>query len=298
MAEQQPPQDVPRHARPTHAERQRRRRDWSGPETMHLDAAPQLEAEPEDWLGSPHDGRPTWLVPVTLVVLFAALVVGAYVAGRLFAATVGDVDVRVAEPVAEPGGVAAAPFGAGPGRPSAGQAGDIDDDGAGREAKPKPYRGPTVAVPISAATATCQARSSVDAAGNPVGYAPRFAFDEDVTTAWRCAGDGVGESLTLTVPRGTRIGEVGLVPGYAKTDPRTGADRYAENNRITRVRWRFDDGTAVVQKLNGSPRTRRMQFRAVPPTVSRTVVLEVRASRPGPRDTIAVSEIRIGGIDG
>ena len=77
-------------------------------------------------------------------------------------------------------------------------------------------------------------------------------YDGDLTTAWRCNGDGVGQKMQLNLSDTVRIGELGIVPGYAKTDPRSGADRYAQNNRLTKVRWSFPDGTSVVQKLDGS----------------------------------------------
>lgn len=276
------------------------------PGAMHLEGAPQLRAEPEDWLGGPHEGRPPWLVPAALAALFVLLIIGAYVAGRLFATTLSDLDV----PVAVPGpGVEDVGQGPAPVRPGPGGAsptadptdeadGGADRPGADATSRPKPYRGPIRPAAISAAAASCQAPASQDAAGNPVGYGPRNAIDEDPRTAWRCRGRGVGQTLTLTVPRGTRVGSVGLIPGYAKTDATTGADRYAENNRITRVRWTFDDGSTVKQKLDPAPRKRKLQTKAIAPVVTRTIVLEVRASAPGSRNTIAVSEILVGVVDG
>ena len=84
------------------------------------------------------------------------------------------------------------------------------------------------------------------------------------------------------------------MPGYAKTDPRSGADRYAENNRITRVRWTFSDGTSVVQRLDGSATNRELQTVRIPLTEANQVVVEVLASERGSRNTIAVSEVRLG----
>ncbi len=89
------------------------------------------------------------------------------------------------------------------------------------------------------------------------------------------------------------IAEVGLVPGYAKTDPRNGVDRYAENNRITRVRWTFSDGSSVVQRLDGSAGNRDLQTMRIKPAESDTVVLEVLRSVRGARNIMAVSEISV-----
>jgi hypothetical protein len=158
----------------------------------------------------------------------------------------------------------------------------------------KPYQGATDAAEIGSADASCQAPSSVDAAGNPTRYPASNAFDGDLTTAWRCSGDGVGERLQLNLSDTVRVGELGIVPGYAKTDPRNGIDRYAENNRLTKVRWTFADGTSVVQELDGSPDNRAMQTIAVPLVETNTVTLEVLDSTRGSRNTVAVSEVRVG----
>ncbi|QWZ08087.1 hypothetical protein KRR39_22565 [Nocardioides panacis] len=117
-----------------------------------------------------------------------------------------------------------------------------------------------------------------------------------MTTAWRCDGDGTGQQLTVDLAGKTKIGEVGLVPGYAKTDVRSGTDRYAENDRITRVRWVFDDGTTVEQTFDPAPSNRSMQSMRIPVTKAQKVVVEVLDSERGDRNTIAVSELRIGAV--
>ncbi len=155
------------------------------------------------------------------------------------------------------------------------------------------YEGAVRAVPLARASATCQSGSSVDAAGNPVTYEPAKVHDADLSTAWRCDGDGAGQALTVDLAEETEVAELGLVPGYAKTDPASGVDRYAENNRITRVRWRFDDGTTFVQRMSANPHDRSMRVLRIPPTETSQVVLEILGSRPGARDTVAVSEIRV-----
>lgn len=155
------------------------------------------------------------------------------------------------------------------------------------------YEGPVTVVGVGAASASCQSPPSVDEAGNPTRYPPRHAHDQDLTTAWRCDGDGSGEKLTLSLPKGTVVAEVGLVPGYAKTDPASGVDRYAENNRITKVRWVFGDGSAYVQEMSSAPGDRSMRTMRVPETETRKVVVEILDSVPGQRNTIAISEVRI-----
>jgi len=148
--------------------------------------------------------------------------------------------------------------------------------------------GPVV---ISEAAAACTSPPSVDAAGARVEYQAGNAVDGDPTTAWRCDGEAIGETLRLVLPAGTPVAEVGLIPGYAKTDPASGADRFAENNRITRVRWTFEDGTEVVQELDPTDRT--VQRLRVPRTESGTIVLEVLAVERGTRNRTAISEIEV-----
>lgn len=162
-----------------------------------------------------------------------------------------------------------------------------------KQAEKPAYEGPVTVVGVGAASASCQSPPSVDEAGNPTRYPPRHAHDQDLTTAWRCDGDGSGETLTLSLPKGTVVAEVGLVPGYAKTDPASGVDRYAENNRITKVRWVFGDGSAYVQEMSSAPGDRSMRTMRVPETETRKVVVEILDSVPGQRNTIAISEVRI-----
>ncbi|MGH3369643.1 MAG: NADase-type glycan-binding domain-containing protein [Nocardioidaceae bacterium] len=162
-----------------------------------------------------------------------------------------------------------------------------------KQAEKPAYEGPVTVVGVGAASASCQSPPSVDEAGNPTRYPPRHAHDQDLTTAWRCDGDGSGEKLTLSLPKGTVVAEVGLVPGYAKTDPASGVDRYAENNRITKVRWVFGDGSAYVQEMSSAPGDRSMRTMRVPETETRKVVVEILDSVPGQRNTIAISEVRI-----
>ena len=79
----------------------------------------------------------------------------------------------------------------------------------------------------------CQAPDATDGAGRPVSYVPEQLIDAKLNTAWRCNGNGIGQVLAFTLPAGTSIAEVGLVNGYAKVDPASGARRYGEYRRIT-----------------------------------------------------------------
>ena len=83
------------------------------------------------------------------------------------------------------------------------------------------------------------------------------------------------------------------MPGYAKTDPVSGVDRYAQNNRITMVRWTLADGTSFVQRLDPDPSSRELQLLRVPRTTTDTVQLEILAVERGSRNTTAISEVAL-----
>ena len=164
---------------------------------------------------------------------------------------------------------------------------------ASNQRVPDAWQGAVVPVSVDAIAADCMAPPGTDSAGRKVTYVPQNAVDGRSQTAWRCTGTGVGQKLTLRLSGDTDIAQVGLVPGYAKTDPESGVDRYAENNRITRVRWILGDGVTVVQRLDPDASTRAMQVLRVPRTTTDTVVLEILGVRHGPRNTTAISEISL-----
>ncbi len=239
-----------------------------------------LHRRPED------EQRRKLLAPLLLVGLALVLVLAAYGVGRLFAGQVSDTDTSAPEP----DGVVLSEDEAPTDQPSSKK----PSDKPGQEK----YDGQVDAAAIGGATASCQSDSSVDAAGNRVGYEPSKIYDGDISTAWRCDGSGVGQRVTIELPDTITIGQVGMVPGYAKTDPSDGADRYAENNRIIRARWLFSDGSSVVQKLSGAAGDRSMQTIRIPQTDANQVVIEILRTTPGPRDTTAISEVNVGKVAG
>lgn len=263
---------------------------WLGSADDDYDERDDLDAYTEE---APRE-RPGWFVPALLGALVLALVIGAYGIGRVLSSSVGDADVKAEEPDGVLIGDGAQGDGKGNDNGGGGGQGAGDKQQGGDQEAADAYQGTVEIAPIGGASASCQAPSSVDAAGNKVGYPPTSAYDGDLTTAWRCNGTGVGQTLSLTFAEPVEVGELALVPGYAKTDPRSGVDRYAENNRLTRVRWTFPDGTAVVQRLDGAPANRSMQALRIPPVQADSVQLEILASARGPRNTIAVSEVQIG----
>jgi hypothetical protein len=143
----------------------------------------------------------------------------------------------------------------------------------------------------------CQAAQTTDDAGNPVTYVPEQMSDGKMNTAWRCNGDGVGQVVTFEFPAGANIVEVGLVNGYAKVDPASGAKRYGEYRRITKVTWTFANGTSFQQALEDGVTT--MQKLSIPSQPADHVTLTIEASTdPGStargRDAVVISEVVFG----
>ena len=128
------------------------------------------------------------------------------------------------------------------------------------------------------AKVTCTSKPGVEADGDPVTYQASNLTDGVADTTWRCGGRAIGERITLKLGREMPVGQVGPVPGYAKTDETTNADRFAENNRVRRVRWTIGD-MEVVQRMSGSPEDRNLQLLRVPRTRTDTVELEILAVR-------------------
>ena len=241
---------------------------------------PSRDADRQD---GPDERRRKLLPPLVLVGLALLLVVTAYGLGRVFSSGVGEADATVEEP----DGVTLSEDGAATPSQSA-------EGGPAKKPAPSTYRGPVDAVAVGSATASCQSDDSVDSAGRAVTYEPAKVYDGDLSTAWRCDGSGAGEQVSLALPEEVTVGEVGLVPGYAKTDPASGVDRYAENNRLTKVRWTFADGTSFVQTMSGSATDRDMRRMRIPRTTSDQVTLEILGSERGARNTVAISEVWIG----
>src|SRR6266542_3373992 len=140
----------------------------------------------------------------------------------------------------------------------------------------------------------CQACGLPNEAGSSAGGAqsgqPPWSADP-VGPAARAASspvpaDGHGSgAVAITV--------VGLIPGYDKTDPVSGKNRFFQDHRISEVTWRFDDGTSVDQQFTDDP---SMQRQAVDVT-SATVTIEIVATLPSEPgfDYTPISDVSIMG---
>ncbi|MCA1672871.1 MAG: discoidin domain-containing protein [Actinobacteria bacterium] len=150
----------------------------------------------------------------------------------------------------------------------------------------------------ASASASCVSPSGNDAGGTTVTYGSEKAIDGLLDTAWRCVGDGVGQRLEISFPDRITLTSIGIVPGYAKTDPYDGTDRYAQNRRISAVHYTFDDGSTVSQSFNISASYRSIQTLALPNVSTSHVTITILSSVSGettggqqPRDNVAISEV-------
>lgn len=220
-----------------------------------------------------------------LMLLGAALLVGAFLLGRWTVSCISS--AAAATHGSTTGTRSGATASASPTAATTGQV------GIPPPVPPGPFRGPLVPIRIGGAAASCVAPDAVDAGNHPVSYAAANVIDGRLVTAWRCAGAAIGEQLVLSLAHETEIVRVGLVPGYAKTDPIDGTDRYAQNNRITKVAWLFDGAHGVVQAMSGSPTDRSLRTLRIHPVRATTVVLRVLAVEQGPLNNTMISTVRM-----
>jgi serine/threonine protein kinase len=143
-------------------------------------------------------------------------------------------------------------------------------------------------------TASNTAPASTDAAGNPVTFVPANVIDGNVETSWRTPGGGLGETITLIFDNPVEVDRIGLIPGYAKTDPQTGANRFLQDRIIK----------AVTYQIPGLPNTKQTfapqpvpQFTTLHVTTSRITVKILDTTASGGLDYTAISEIYVYGFE-
>jgi len=141
--------------------------------------------------------------------------------------------------------------------------------------------------------ASSTAPSSVDGAGNLVTYQPANVVDGDVQTAWRAPGNGRGITLTLLFDGPIDVDRVGLIPGYAKTDPETGIDRFVEDRIVSKVRYLMPSLPPITKTFRPLPLPQYVEVHAV---TSRITVRILRTTKSGGKDFTAISEIYVYGF--
>jgi len=141
-------------------------------------------------------------------------------------------------------------------------------------------------------TASSTAPNSTDAGGRLVMYLPSNVLDGDVETAWRTPGDGRGATLTLLFDRPVRIVKVGLIPGYAKYDPVSAANRFEQDRIIKRVRYLIPGIAPRTQTFKAKPWPQLITLSATTSSL-RVQILETTES--GGLDYTAISEMYVYG---
>jgi hypothetical protein len=147
-----------------------------------------------------------------------------------------------------------------------------------------------------AITASGEAPSSTDDRGVVTTFTAANVSDGQFDTAWRVAGDGVGQWIELSFAAPVKVSEIQLVPGYAKVDPLSGVDRFAQNRRVVRVRLELTDGTTVEGRFAERPELQPVRVPDIVTTSIRISILETTA--PGAvdgRDFTPVSEVVVMG---
>lgn len=169
---------------------------------------------------------------------------------------------------------------------------------AASSAQSGPTRNGQIPPGIVSASASCVSPASQDSNSTTVTYGPENAVDGLPNTAWRCNGDAVGQRLIISLPGRVTLTSIGLVPGYAKTDPYDGTDRYAQNRRVSAVEYTFDDGSTARQSFDTSPYNRSVQALDLPNVATSHVTITILSSVSGEAtggqqtsDKIAISEV-------
>ena len=158
---------------------------------------------------------------------------------------------------------------------------------AASTAPPTPQGVHAVSVDASSQTGPGQ-----NGCGQPTNYDPANVQDGDPTTAWRTAGDGTGQTLHFVLSGPTHLTKVGLIPGYARVDPCTQANRFDQMRKITSVMWTFDGGATKAQQF--APQA-EMQTVSVD-VVTTAVTVEITGTTPpGGLDYTPISEISLTG---
>ena len=159
---------------------------------------------------------------------------------------------------------------------------------AGPATSAAPPPPPTAEIRPAGAAASNTAGDSQNSCGETTVYSPSYLLDGDYTTGWRTKGDGTGETISFAFAGPTRLGQVGLVPGYAKIDPCNGADRFRQLRREVAVRWSFDNGVTVDQQFTEEP---AMQMIGVD-VVTTTATIEILDVTENPEiDHTPISEV-------
>lgn len=164
------------------------------------------------------------------------------------------------------------------------------------EPTPEVQFGPLQAQRPVRVSASNSAPPNQDSSGSTVSYGPENATDGAEDTAWRVAGAGINQYMQLDFAGPVRVREILVLPGYAKTDPFDGTDRFKQNRRVSRVRLEFSDGSSVEAQFADARQLQLIPVNPVVTTSVRIVILETTAPAPNNgRDFTPISEVVVRG---
>jgi hypothetical protein len=186
-----------------------------------------------------------------------------------------------------------------PGRPSAATTAEATPSGTvtgGGAASPSAVRPSVELAKLADPHASETAYARYDDCNKRFEYNVSNVLDGDPASAWRLSGDGTGAEITFSFDDPHVITAVGLINGHAKKDACSGADRYAQERRITQVTWTFDGKKPLRQKLAVNRRT--LQRVPVDSVVASVVTLKidgVTLPAEGRLDYTPISEVSLVG---
>lgn len=136
----------------------------------------------------------------------------------------------------------------------------------------------------------------VRASSTAKGYDAENVRDLQNQTAWVAgANGGINESLTLTLDKPTHVDQIGIVPGYAKSEA-----LYFDNSRVEELEIRVNNGPAITATLPdefvafdpGSYKGYALINLGNYPGDARTITLTIRKTYPGNKyKDLCISEI-------
>lgn len=152
-------------------------------------------------------------------------------------------------------------------------------------------RVPTSRIRVSA---NAFAPPSINACNEQTTFEPSNVLDGRFDTAWRVPGNGIGSFIQLDFDMPVQIDQLYIVPGYAKTDPCDGIDRFLQNRRVRQVMLTFENGEPVSANLEDRPIGQAINFPIVTTRWVRvTITSTTDFNKTDGRDFTPISEIGV-----
>jgi hypothetical protein len=137
-----------------------------------------------------------------------------------------------------------------------------------------------------------EAADSVESDGTPTQFGAEHLVDGDPRTAWRMAGDGMEAVITLDFTAPLTVTGLEIIPGYAKTDPHDGTDRFVQNRRIGMIRIDVDGQVVFDARLEDSRELQRIDL-PEPGQGDQVILTILETTDHGGRDFTAISELAV-----